>query len=518
MIITNRKSNILNKHKKYEERYKNIEKELYWGLGIENELYLEFDNQIEITKDFFIKNHTKERYSVNYYLNYNKMQDKMFREYYNKNKEIIKRIPLIMNSHSFIYTDIRNQPKRLYTKNNEENPKFSGETLIENILKESEELRESYNREWLFDGDTIEFTTLNFYNSKLNDIINELEDYKKKFIKNLQIYQKKTKLYEKYGLIKLMTENHAFTIHLTNINNIAIFNNGTLHYNITLPTILENHKIQDEKKFMNDHKKAIKIIQWFEPLLIAIYNTKDPFTIIKNKINQSISEVSQRCAISRYIGIGTYDSDKMEKGKLLTKKTDIFKNNWWYKRYHESSVYNKLEEVGLDINFNKHYNHGIELRFFDHMSDNNLIQESYEFIIYLMDTILEIEEDNIINPIYDDDWNNIMLNIMKFGKKYIMSQHELNIYIKILKINNRKIFNDIYNVENVYYVIYNYLMHKYNKISKQYKKYKITPIGKFSSLVFYTRIITNENYNNILKSTNIIDNITCFNIKWSCYK
>jgi histidyl-tRNA synthetase len=30
----------------------------------------------------------------------------------------------------------------------------------------------------------------------------------------------------------------------------------------------------------------------------------------------------------------------------------------------------KLDKIGLDINFNKHYNHGIEIRFFDHINVN----------------------------------------------------------------------------------------------------------------------------------------------------
>jgi hypothetical protein len=29
--------------------------------------------------------------------------------------------------------------------------------------------------------------------------------------------------------------NHPFAIHLTNLNNVGIFNNGTIHFNITLP-------------------------------------------------------------------------------------------------------------------------------------------------------------------------------------------------------------------------------------------------------------------------------------------
>ena len=64
-----------------------------------------------------------------------------------------------------------------------------------------------------------------------------------------------------------------------------------------------------------------------EPLIISIYGTPDPFSYIvqsKNSINQDIinnsllfSSCSQRCAVSRYISLGTYDTTIMKIGKLL---------------------------------------------------------------------------------------------------------------------------------------------------------------------------------------------------------
>ncbi len=58
----------LDKHIKYCEHYK--PDTLYWGLGIENEIYLEFDKKIKFDKTKFLKNHNRERYIVNYYNNY----------------------------------------------------------------------------------------------------------------------------------------------------------------------------------------------------------------------------------------------------------------------------------------------------------------------------------------------------------------------------------------------------------------------------------------------------------------
>ena len=42
----------LEKHKKYNSYYKS--NELFWGIGIENEVYLEFDKKINVSKEFFL--------------------------------------------------------------------------------------------------------------------------------------------------------------------------------------------------------------------------------------------------------------------------------------------------------------------------------------------------------------------------------------------------------------------------------------------------------------------------------
>jgi hypothetical protein len=325
-----KKINIQNKHSKYIDYY--IKNDLFWGIGIENELYLEFENKIKVTKDFFIKNHKRERYSVNYYTNYKEnFKNESFN--FSCTKDEIE-LPLIINSHSFLYTDSNNNPQKKYTKLCEPNEKFSGKTLGEDIVNYNSFFKNTIDVNWLYDGDTFEFTTIKFYKVNLNDVLNELETFKLKFIDNLQEFQKKKNFFLNYGMIKIMEKNHPFTVHLTNLNNVAIFNNGTLHYNITLPTQLNEKKIvKDKIKFFKDHKKAIKIIQWLEPFIICVYNTPDYFSTLENYKNKDMySKCSQRCAVSRYISIGTYDADLMLTGKILTISSDIFSNNdnWWY--------------------------------------------------------------------------------------------------------------------------------------------------------------------------------------------
>jgi hypothetical protein len=109
------------KHKKYEPQYK--PNEIFFGFGIESEYYLEFENEIEFDRQKFLQNHNKERYSVDYYSNYKLPTSPFFEKVKYNNK-----LPLLFNSHSMTLTDRNNQQKTKYTKWNEKNPLFDGET------------------------------------------------------------------------------------------------------------------------------------------------------------------------------------------------------------------------------------------------------------------------------------------------------------------------------------------------------------------------------------------------------
>jgi len=437
------------KHLKYKRFYK--QNTLYWGIGIENEMYLEFQKQKQINKKYILNHKKKERYSIDYFSNYK--SDTGLNDYIENLETEHLRVPILLNSHSFINTDMYNNPKTMYTRSNENNKNYTGMSLIETLETDNNYFKN--NEKWVFDGDTIEIVTVNFFNNTLYKILDELKRNKSEFITNINESFKRLGIFKQYGPLSFMKTNHPFANYLTNENNINMFNNGTLHYNLTLPTKLnENKHIQNIEKFVKDHSKAIRIIQWMEPFLIAVYGSPDPL---------GYSKASQRCAVSRYISIGTYDSDTMKIGKLLKIKPDILSNldYWWYNKI---DGYNKLDEIGLDINFNKHYNHGIELRFFDHL-DPLKIKQSFKFVIFLMDIILE--SDDILdfdNPIFNKTWNQFVVNIMNHGKSYVLNKHEKEIYQKIFGLILRK---------NTVEGIYNEL----------YKKFKRKRNGAFSKFV-----------------------------------
>ena len=500
------------KHTKYMTQYN--ANDIYWGLGIENEVYLEFQEKQPIKKQDFIKCCKRERYSVDYFTNYKKeICDNAFRYYIQhihdtteneneneKEKDKIN-IPILLNSNSFIKTDKLNHSKTLYTKLCEPNPKFVGETLIETLQNsENDYFRNTIDKEWLFDGDTIEFNTMYFYNAKLNNVIEELDHHKQDFIFEINRSFKELNIFNSYGKLEIMTRNHPFATFMTNFPKITIFNNGTLHYNITLPTLLNNYcKVKNKDAFIQDHKKAIRIIQWIEPFMISVYGTPDPFSQMTDYPNTHLfSKSSQRCAVSRYIGIGTYDTDIMETGKVLTKTLDELKkcsdlDYWWFHTFYNNNAYTKLNEIGMDINFNKHYNHGIELRFLEHIHDKNKLYESFEFIILLMDFILENNDNPYLfeNPIIHKTWNEFVVNIMRHGNTYELNVEEYQLYETIfnIKIQYTK-------TKDVFYQIYNELCIRYYQIQRyEYEDNKINtflciPDGILSKLTIEPHIRT----------------------------
>lgn len=108
-------NNEINKHEKYKNQY--LKNNTYWGLGIENEVYLEFENKRTINKKDFINNHKRERYSIDYFSNYKSNElDNAFKYIYNIINNNIE-IPIMLNSNSFTKTDYNNNSKTLYTKN-----------------------------------------------------------------------------------------------------------------------------------------------------------------------------------------------------------------------------------------------------------------------------------------------------------------------------------------------------------------------------------------------------------------
>jgi len=439
---------IYDKHRNFIKYYK--PNDTYWGLGIENEVYLQMSKPLKVDpKFFYTKNAKRERYSVNYMTSYKPG----IYEYCINKMELSNTVPLLVNAHSFTKCDRFNEPITTYSKNPEPNIKYSGQTLYEFICEVDDYFKREYMKSFIFDGDTIEFVSQNFYKTTVEDVILNLFEAKFYFITRLRKIFANHNIFAEYGEINFCSNNYPFVSFMTNLNNCSIFNNMTYHLNLTLPTKLNDKAyIEDYKTFTLKHKNAIHLIQWIEPLLIAIYGTGDPLS----EVNPNLTTTSSRIAKSRYIGLGTYNTDTMIPGKILHIESE--KNHlsdmdyWWFNKYYKISDYTRETNIGVDINFHKHKNHGIEIRIFDHFDERKL-KEVLEFLVLILDHSLNKE---IESPVRNKAWNDFVYNVILDRNTKITEE------IKLL-------YENIFDFKSSYENIIDFFGKIYKKLLKKYE-------------------------------------------------
>ena len=435
------------KHTRYQNQYK--PNDFFWGIGIENETYLQFSNHVTHNVKTIYNNHKPERYSVNYFSGLNPEYKDLLQKIYpisdsaiilgalsETNPEIIQRyeIPLFLNSHTLQKTDLSGNHETTYEKVPKPNVKFKGQTIHEFLqITNPSIFKDKYKVNYTYDGDTIEFMTQNFYKTTVKQNVKELITEKYLYLDAINKVFKDNNIFNEHGSLKYPERNEPFVSFLTNPANLAIFNNGTFHINLTMPTQLDgSNRPLNPSKFVMDHKCAIRYIQYVEPLIIAMYGTPDPFS----SVSSSYSKASQRCAVSRYIGIGTYNTNDMQTGKILTIETkDALAANmshWWYTQYTKTTHYNPLSKIGVDINFNKHGTHGIELRFLDWFPES-LLEPFMIFLVNVLDFSLQngLPEDPTICPI----WNGLVTKMLQIGKTAILSSDEYDMYQKVFNLD-----------------------------------------------------------------------------------
>jgi len=426
---------VLEKHKKYKDKYGS--NEIYWGLGIEEETYFQFTKPIHVATPILRTCHKAERYSVNYYSVYKPGHMKALESLFPDASGCIA-LPLFVNSHSFTKMDMSGAHVTTYEKTPKPNPKFSGKTFIDELQAFSPMFKEDHEICYTFDGDSIEFMTLGFYKATSKEVIKELLDYKTKFLGELNRFLKVSGRHRDKGLLMYPPRNPGFAVFFSNPGNVLMFNNGTYHINLTLPTILGNAPSADEapllafpELFKEQHRQCIRMIQWIEPLLIVMYGSPDPLS----SYSRRYTKASQRCCVARYIGIGTYNTEQMPEGKLLTLPLTKVKGSdlpyWWYTKFHKTSGYNPLEQIGMDINYRKHYNHGIEMRFFDWFPENRL-QDLISFLVHICEAALDRRESS--EAVMSQTWNQFVVDILKDGVDTPITTEVAGMYEKLLGI------------------------------------------------------------------------------------
>jgi hypothetical protein len=420
-----------------------ISNDLFWGIGIEHETYLVCSkNDWRKTSNVF-KNTKRERYSVDYNLSF---RNSIRELYLPIQEEDLIPIPIYISSHALTKTDKNKEHRTLYLKVPIPNPKFSQKSILDE-LSESDPYflnHQGFGKDFVFDGDTIEFTTRNFYKTNIQDCIHELIEKEDRFIEHIDPIWNKIGLEEKYGKLSIPKLNYGLTSFWTNPTQTALCNNGTYHFNITIPTELDDQtNLVNEADFKHKHLQIISFLQWMEPFLVATYGTPDIFGIVSEA---PFAHGSQRVSLSRYISMGTFDISNPLMGKILTmeaSKISFFQNpDWWLNRLKSFSGYQyegkeQYSCFGFDFNIEKHRHLGIEFRIFDAFP-SNLLEDVLQLILLMIDFSLLSKKSIFPVAGVDPNWNEIAYQSSFNGSSGWMNVSDIKKYEKILSVEKDK--------------------------------------------------------------------------------
>jgi len=449
----------LEKHRDYQAAYQ--PNDTYWGIGLEHETYLETNKLKQITPRELKENKEPERYSVHYYDVYEPtLWEKTIDDLFAPDTKLL--LPILLNSHTFQKTDLAGEHPHTADRIHKRNPKFDNTTFYEWTKEQNPDVfRDQYDKSFTFDGDTIEFKTQHFYKATTKQALHELLQAEKDWMRALNSLPREGIL-KLYAPLQLTTQNYPFATYITNLKHNAMFHNGTIHINLTVPTKLDQHgTIQDKSLFVQQHQAVARAIQWLSPLLVAAYGTPDPLSESK-QYGVHYAAGSQRIAVSRYTGLGTYDTDAMEEGILLTKKRDQLADLSWYEAFHQYANYTFFQDIGLDLNFHKYDGHGLEIRFLDAMPSQQL-EEILTFLPYLADFALSTLTDNtsLLNPKKSPVWHSIAEHSVHLGKGYRMdvsAQHTLFDIFGVMYVSKEPLL-----VQEVLHIIKEDVMARFQK-------------------------------------------------------
>lgn len=432
----------------------NQTKKYYWGIGLENETYLQFEDPLIVSGEFIQEKIGFEKYSIDYRKCYKpESLAPVLKKAFSLNENY--KVSRMMNSHSLEKLDINYQHKTLSpikplidTENGEvraqplENPEYLGKSIMELFLED-----QPYNIQSMitqrnktmgsvhFDGDSIEFVTKYFENRTIADSCKELKATKKLFLDKIN---ESSVLKEK---LNFPDYNNGLNMFMTNQENLVLFNNGTYHFHITLPSLTEDSRIVDYNDFEKTHANAIYLLQWFEPFFIATLGSPDIMGVISDKftLDKKFTLGSMRNAMSRYIGVGTYNK-AMPKGKILTYNVDEFRkllkfekeeNIWWRDQIEADMEYEMLSELGLDFNQEKMYQSGFEFRSFDEFPAEYLNDVLFSIILICEHSL------NLPDVQWGHDsaaWNNLVFKTLKMGYLAEIDEAEKNEVLNLLQL------------------------------------------------------------------------------------
>ena len=453
----------------------------YWGIGLENETYLQFEESLIVSGQFIQEKMGRERYSIDYLKCYRAGSlEKLLARAFESSKNYL--VSQMMNSHSLEKLDIHFQHKTIQSAPPLlDNPDYAGKSILELFLEKQpfqiQSMLTQKNNPMgsiIFDGDTIEFVTKYYENRTIQESFNELKASKKLFLDKLN----EAKILP--GPLTYPQYNIGINMFMSNQKKLVLFNNGTFHFHITLPTLTEDSRIVDYAAFDQAHHKAIYLLQWFEPLFIATLGSPDIMSVISDKydMDEKFAGGSMRNAMSRYTGVGTYHKS-MPKGKVLTFPVEEFRkllnfqkeeNIWWRDRIESELCYELLSDVGLDFNREKLYQSGYEFRSFDEFPTEYLPEVLHAIVLISEHAQHEEEIEWASNNVI---WNNLVFKTLTQGYKTEMTEEEKNEIVRVFKLpaSLQNELQEVNRLDEFFFQILQYLHDLHNDSSEYLKAF-----------------------------------------------
>jgi hypothetical protein len=119
----------------------------------------------------------------------------------------------------------------------------------------------------------------------------------------------------------------------------------------------------------------------------------------------------------------------MPTGKILQiPRTEIP----WYDALHDKTEYEPLDVIGLDLNFNKHWAHGLEIRIFDQMPFPHL-REVMETLVMLMDLSLSMK--TVEDPRGSVVWQRLATEAMYRGSAMMVEAETISALSKAFQLD-----------------------------------------------------------------------------------
>jgi hypothetical protein len=428
------------KHDHYQDQH--VPDEIFWGIGIENETYIELTEGQFVAADFLLRNRGRERYSVDYWTTYKTgVAEQALQTWIRslpRGSDTVLHLPILWNGHRLTRCDRHGEHRTTYTRVPVPNARFGGTTLAEDLAAIKPAVFGEPHPWWCYDGDTVEFVTQRFRNTTIEVCLEELVALKTEWMSAFR------EGLQQLGLPhtpRWPLKNYGFAVFATNPRNVAIFNNGTYHINLTAPTRMDKDtQIADWGRFVAVHCAAARLFQWLSPLLVARYGSPDwgaaGGTEGKGSQGGTLGALrfpagSQRIAASRYVSLGTYDTRTMRTGKILTEPREAVGTAGWHKAAlaREGCAYAPLEMIGFDVNFAKYRNHGLELRIFDWFPEEELLDVLRLCVWMLDEAVSRVDRgDTVPVPQESPEWEAVAERGVWEGAGGWMTAQELAVF------------------------------------------------------------------------------------------